>query len=184
MSYNGPIPETTCPCGAGGGVGHTLSCAHNPAYAQVEEPAAPEVEEEFDSIFTEYTRVPFTVDAAQVTKDNMEALAVLAGGACVNGSYIKLDIKTAHSERQTKAYVGDWILRMGESYKAYTKTAFERNFLLIKPLGPNVQMFLDMTQRYIETANDFDLSMVVYKEMPTANNPIGRLRFEAERMSA
>lgn len=85
-----------------------------------------------------YTRKPFNVDAAQVTEENFEQLAEWIPGAeireqKVNGKlkrYIKVKVKNAQNERQTKAFVGDWVLYSdsGSGWKVYTKNAFERSF--------------------------------------------------------
>lgn len=85
-----------------------------------------------------YTRKPFDVDAAQVTEENLEQLAEWIPGAeireqKVNGEpkrYIKLKVKNSQNERQTKAFVGDWVLYSdsGSGWKVYTQNAFARTF--------------------------------------------------------
>ena len=84
-----------------------------------------------------YVRRPFAVDAIQVTEENLESVAAWAGAdirtTTVNGEerrYIKVRVKRPLTERQTKAFVGDWILYSDSAtgYKVYTKNAFERTF--------------------------------------------------------
>lgn len=85
-----------------------------------------------------YVRRPFEVFAAQVTEEDFESLAEWVPGADireqkVNGElkrYIKIKVKNAQNERQTKAFVGDWLLYSdsGSGWKVYTKNAFERAF--------------------------------------------------------
>ena len=93
---------------------------------------------------TRYVRKPFTVDAVQVTDNNLEQVSEWCGFDIrtqkVNGEekrYIKVRVKNPQSERQTKAFAGDWILYadQGSGYKVYTNNAFLRTFEAIDQLG-------------------------------------------------
>jgi hypothetical protein len=86
-----------------------------------------------------YARKPFIVDAIQVTDANMAEVALWCDGevrtvtkdgiASVIGSkYIKVKVKRPLTIRQTKAFVGDWVLAAGTSFKVYTPGAFEKSF--------------------------------------------------------
>jgi hypothetical protein len=77
-----------------------------------------------------YIRKPFEVEGVQVTAENMNEVAVWAGGQVViqDGNYIKIEVKQVINEKQTKAFVGDWVLKAGSSFKVYTNVAFTRNF--------------------------------------------------------
>jgi hypothetical protein len=82
-----------------------------------------------------YQRKPFTIDAIQVTVDNMQEVAEWCGGEIIiekQGGrlvqYIKVDVPHAISERQKKAFVQDWVLKTGESIKCYSSRAFPKNF--------------------------------------------------------
>jgi hypothetical protein len=83
-----------------------------------------------------YTRKPFVVEAVRVTEENREALAAWCDGTIEqvpNGStYIQVKVARALSERQTRAFVGDWILKTtGDtpSFKVYTAYAFSNTFV-------------------------------------------------------
>jgi hypothetical protein len=82
-----------------------------------------------------YSRKPFVVDAIQVTGDNVTAVAEWCNGEVHDangpGTYIKVQVKRALSARQTKAFVGDWVLKAGTGYKVYTPNAFANGFDLM-----------------------------------------------------
>jgi hypothetical protein len=84
---------------------------------------------------TSYTRRPFNVEAVQVTETNMGEVAKWCLGNIreedVNGvptKYIHVRVLRALNTRQTQAFVGDWILYAGCSYKCYKNSAFHAAF--------------------------------------------------------
>lgn len=83
---------------------------------------------------TKYVRKPFYIDAVQVTADNIEEVAKWAAGEVrtdnnsTNKKYIKVRVHRALNDRQTKAYVGDWVLYAGTGFKVYTSKAFAAHF--------------------------------------------------------
>lgn len=84
------------------------------------------------SIVTEkYTRKPFEIEAIRVTEDNMEDVAQWCGGEIhkteVGKRYIKVDVIRPLTEKQTKAFAGDWVLKneSGKNgFKVYQHKAF------------------------------------------------------------
>lgn len=85
-----------------------------------------------------YTRKPFVVDVVgPITKDNMQEAAGWCKGIVqleqeTGNYYIKVEVERAMSERQTQAFVGDYILCAGNSFKVYTPKAFKRHFDLVE----------------------------------------------------
>jgi len=88
-----------------------------------------------------FSRRPFDVEAIQVKKGNMEEVAEWCKGEVVlpntesqdpSGSYIQVDVLAPASERQSRAFPGDWVLLLqgGKSFKVYTPKAFNKNFVL------------------------------------------------------
>lgn len=84
-----------------------------------------------------YVRNPFYVDAVQITEENMEAVADWCRGQIRKDSpeegtgeakYIHVRVYRPLDDRQTKGYVGDWILYAGTGYKVYTDKAFTSSF--------------------------------------------------------
>jgi len=81
-----------------------------------------------------FARKPFYVDAVQVTSENMAEVAEWCQGDVItsdtppNGTHIKVRVHRPLTERQTKAFVGDWVLYAGTGFKVYTDKAFEKSF--------------------------------------------------------
>lgn len=82
-----------------------------------------------------YVSVPIEVEAVEVTAENLEDIAVWCNGELRTASidenpvtYIKVPVKRPRTERQTKAFVGDWILKTPIAIKVYNPIAFKKNF--------------------------------------------------------
>lgn len=96
-----------------------------------------------------YVRKPLYVDAVQVTEENFKAVVNWAQGDIGSSDaessaqnlkpeeieqidttkhYIRIRVHNPKSPRQTKAFVGDWILYTDRGYKIYTDKAFKDNF--------------------------------------------------------
>lgn len=78
-----------------------------------------------------YVRKPFDIDAVQVTTDNIQEVATWVDGEVRTdnlGQYVKVRVHRPLNDRQTKAYVGDWVLYAGTGYKCYTPKAFASSF--------------------------------------------------------
>jgi hypothetical protein len=82
-----------------------------------------------------YVRKPFYIDGVQVTADNMAAVAAWCGGILQSKDtrsgpvpYVSVAVTHPVNERQTMAYVGDWVLKANTTFKVYTAKAFEQNF--------------------------------------------------------
>lgn len=83
---------------------------------------------------TRYVRKPFFIDAVQVTEANIADVAAWVEGDVRTDSdkkkYVKVRVYRPMTDRQTKAYVGDWVLYAGTGYKVYTPKAFAESFEL------------------------------------------------------
>lgn len=84
-----------------------------------------------------YVRRPFYVQAVRVTSKNMRDVAAWCKGVIelVNDSghprtqrFIRVDVLRPTTPRQTQAFIGDWVLQSGTSFKVYTPKAFEDAF--------------------------------------------------------
>lgn len=87
-----------------------------------------------------YTRKPVHVDAIQVTPENIDMLAQWCGGELTRAGedvelHIKVDVHTPRNERQTQAFVGDWLLYHDKGFKVYTDEAFKKTFVKGIDLG-------------------------------------------------
>jgi hypothetical protein len=85
-----------------------------------------------------YVRKLFFIDAVRVNEDNIKDVAGWCQGEFreqkltkegVPTKFIKVwNVNRPLNERQTKAFIGDWILSAGRGFKVYTNKAFELNF--------------------------------------------------------
>lgn len=82
-----------------------------------------------------FARKPFSVEAIQVTEKNLEDVADWCGGEIrtqhVSGGdkrYIKVRVHHPISDRQTRAYIGDWVTRSASGHKVYNDNAFTKSF--------------------------------------------------------
>lgn len=88
-----------------------------------------------------YLRKPLYVDAVRVTKANFEEIAEWCQGEILfdevagerSKDYIKVRVQLPKNPRQTKAFVGDWILYTDRGYKVYTNKAFRMAFDPVPP---------------------------------------------------
>lgn len=78
-----------------------------------------------------YLRKPFEVQAVQVTVANIVDVAHWCKGELTNGqkknktvTCIQVKVTNPISDKQTRAFVGDWVLKTKSGWKVYTNTAF------------------------------------------------------------
>lgn len=84
-------------------------------------------------IFNTYTRKPFTVEAVEITEENIENVAKLIG---VEGEvrdkdgakYITVDKRIVPNIH--RAFVGWWLTRMGDNLRCYSPKIFTDQFEL------------------------------------------------------
>lgn len=93
-----------------------------------------------DIVTEKYVRKPLYVDAVQVTAENFVDVANWCQSIIVNndgtpvgdvnpgGQHIYVRVHNPKTPRQTKAFVGDWILYTERGYKIYTQKAFKASF--------------------------------------------------------
>lgn len=88
-----------------------------------------------------YSRKPFVVEAIQVTSNNVFEVAEWCNGEVKKSSpksapagqtgeelYVKVKVIKAQNDKQSQAFVGDWVLRSGNNFKVYTNKAFLTTF--------------------------------------------------------
>lgn len=82
---------------------------------------------------TKYVRKAFYVEAVRVSAENMEEVAQWCNGTvCTNDStgknYVQVNVVRAMTPRQTRAYIGNHVVRAGAGFKVYTNQAFTQDF--------------------------------------------------------
>jgi len=84
------------------------------------------------SITSTFVRKPLYIEAVRVTAENIEDVAKWCSGEVKKDNrlteYVKVRVIRPLNERQTMAYVGDWVLYAGVGYKVYTDKAFQQSF--------------------------------------------------------
>ena len=85
----------------------------------------------------QYIRKPLYVAAVRVTNVNFEEIADWCQGEILQDEvpgqgtgkkYIHVRVHNPKNTRQTKAFVGDWLLYTERGYKVYTNKAFHASF--------------------------------------------------------
>lgn len=85
-----------------------------------------------------FARKPFYVDAVRVSEENIEEVAAWCQGEVLvddnEGAYIKVRVHRPLTDRQTMAFIGDWVLGVSTGFKVYTPKAFDKSFEKVKTL--------------------------------------------------
>lgn len=78
--------------------------------------------------FTSFVRIPFTVDAVEITADNIAEVAQLVGELRTKGdtTFIALDRRVVPNVN--RAYVGWFMTKLGDNYRCYSPKAFKDQF--------------------------------------------------------
>ena len=86
---------------------------------------------------TKFIRKPLYVDAVRVTHSNFDEIVEWCQGVFefeeqkdkeTPRKYIRVRVHNPKNPRQTKAFVGDWLLYTERGYKVYTNKAFHDSF--------------------------------------------------------
>ena len=84
--------------------------------------------------FNTYARRPFTVEAIEITEENIEELAPLVGELRVKDKgtkYIQVDRRRVPNIY--RVYPGFWMTRMGDNIRCYAKKVFREQFVALTP---------------------------------------------------
>ena len=78
--------------------------------------------------FTQFVRIPFVVDAVEITADNIADVAKLVGEIRTKGdsTFIALDRRLVPNVN--RAYVGWFMTKLGDNYRCYSPKAFKDQF--------------------------------------------------------
>lgn len=81
---------------------------------------------------TRYARKPFTIEAVRVTSSNLQDVAKWCESDVrideKGKNHVFVRVHRPINDRQSKAYVGDWVLKAGTGFKVYTNKAFHNSF--------------------------------------------------------
>lgn len=81
-------------------------------------------------------RKSFPAEGVQVTKENFVEVAEWCNGVLHSEPddqgnqvpFIKVEVTRPLNEKQTKAFVSDWIVKVGHGFKIFNIHSFERSF--------------------------------------------------------
>lgn len=85
----------------------------------------------------DFVRKQFPVQAVQVTPNNIDQLAESVKGEVKHDgdkegnfsrTYIDVPVRKPLNKRQTQAYIGDWIVKQGRTFKVYSDKSFNQQF--------------------------------------------------------
>lgn len=82
---------------------------------------------------TMYERKPLVVEAVRVTAENLYEVAQWCGGEIHKAlpsdqKFIEVAVLHPLHKKQTRANVGDWVLKSDQGFKIYADTAFQKGF--------------------------------------------------------
>lgn len=144
-----------------------------------------------------YASNPREVDAVQVTAANMKAIVDWVGGTLYDehgvetdsilpGCYVKVEVHNPMNDRQSQAFVGDWILYSTAgpkpSFKVFLNKAFKRNFNLVsdatilhgkqpaeEPLDPEMQKLMGLS---VESGPENSIAELSAEELAPADTDL------------
>ena len=92
-----------------------------------------------------FARKPLYVDAVRVTRENIKEVAEWCDGKIsvdneeaspTHGQeFIQVRVHRPINDRQTQAFIGDWVLFAKNGFKVYTAKAFDKSFDKVKTLN-------------------------------------------------
>lgn len=99
--------------------------------------------------FTPFIRVPFTIQAAQITEDNLEEMAALLGEIRVEDDekFIALSRRRGPN---TRVYLGWWVTRLRGNVHCYPPTTFAEQFVTIPEDGRYVWIHDEVDDEVVE----------------------------------
>ncbi len=79
--------------------------------------------------FTTYIRRPFTVEAVEITEENIEEVAEFIGTVKEDKGKKYIQLNRRLVPNVTRASVGWWLTILGDNYRCYAPKFFEAQFI-------------------------------------------------------
>lgn len=123
-----------------------------------------------------YTTKPSEVHAVRITEENMVEVAKWCHGSLQSENnpkdashvqkYIRLSSNRTPSKRLGMGYVGDWMVQKGNSFRVFTPSNFDREFMdqSVLPQGDEVPLEDDENSIYAQ--------MVAGRMKPAVKTPV------------
>lgn len=90
-----------------------------------------------------YYRIPFPVQGALVTSENLEEVAKWCDGEVKEADgkkFVKIPSIKSTNEKNTRAYPGAWVLKSDKSYRIYGENAFRSCFVAATAEKPKLHL--------------------------------------------
>lgn len=115
---------------------------HILAKARQELPST-ETDTDLSMEFATFIRKPFTVEAIEVTRENIHELSELIGeyGEDESGPYINADVENRLVPTVYRVTPGYWVTRMGRNIRCYSARVFFEQFV---EMTPTLDMFMSL----------------------------------------
>lgn len=129
-----------------------------------------------------FSRREYSVDGVQVTTENINDVARWCGGQVMAETakdgvtqvlYIKVDVHRPLNEKQTRAYVSDYVLVSPTGYKVYTERALEKNF---EEQGGDTFVDLGDVVSYDEPGNILERARAIEEEAEKDSEKLAQTR--------
>jgi hypothetical protein len=107
--------------------------------------------------YTKFVRKPFTVEATEITLENIGEVAEMIGTLREkdNGEpYIAVDRRLIPN--LIRAYPGFWLTKMGDNVRCYAKRVFKQQFVALTPDIENWINYFEGNQSDEQIEDDFD----------------------------
>jgi hypothetical protein len=139
-----------------------------------------------------YIRKPLYVDAVRVTAQNFDDIVAwcqgevdseeVPPGSGTQKKFIKVRVHHPKNPRQTKAFIGDWVLYTERGYKVYTNKPFRMAFDLVEEQETSEPELVAESPgpSEIDGETTVDLEPVAAEPTPTATPSAEEVRLQTE----
>lgn len=77
-----------------------------------------------------YVRKPFPVEAVRIDNENMDEVADWCRGSVIaTGDTARVKVPVINQNVKSEGFVGDWVLRSGNSFRVYSNEVFQKSFV-------------------------------------------------------
>jgi hypothetical protein len=105
--------------------------------------------------FNEYIRKPFTIEALEITRDNIKSVTKLLGGTlCRNDGVTFISLDHPSVPGIDRAYLGWFLTKLDGTYRVYAPKPFRSQFIEKTRFGNAGQEELDKMFEQVEPEKD------------------------------
>jgi hypothetical protein len=105
--------------------------------------------------FTTFVRKPFTVEAVQITHDNIRDIAPLVGIIQVEDGRVWIRVDRKKVPVLSEVEVGYWMTKVDGKIRCYSDNVFREQFT---PITPEIQQWMDYLNQQTTRAEEATLN--------------------------